>query len=201
MLVNSMMRLPKVTSVRAIGLRLKSTHIIPVGGMASAEQIRHSLPAGVKSHLEDFSSVITIPVAWGEMDIYKHLNNVHYMRYFESGRIAYFDQVIGANLDEQSYRDFIDARTVGPILKSASIKYIYPVVYPDTLTIGVKVDPKSVQKDRFTQSFKAVSHVHNKVVASGEAVIVCFDYEKQRKADIPDAVLAAFKKSRDWKDQ
>ena len=31
---------------------------------------------------------ITIPVAWGEMDAFQHVNNVSYVRWLETGRIA-----------------------------------------------------------------------------------------------------------------
>ena len=31
---------------------------------------------------------IEVPVAWGEMDAFGHVNNVVYFRYFESARIA-----------------------------------------------------------------------------------------------------------------
>lgn len=33
---------------------------------------------------------VGIPVAWGEMDAFGHVNNVVYFRYFESARIAFF---------------------------------------------------------------------------------------------------------------
>ncbi|KAJ3104048.1 hypothetical protein HDU97_009595 [Phlyctochytrium planicorne] len=104
---------------------------------------------------------------------------------FESGRIAYFDHVVGKHLSQKEYDDFIKARKVGPILKSASIKYIAPVEYPDTLTIGVTVDKETIGADRFVQKFKAISHKLNRVVAEGEAVIVTYDYENKKKANIP----------------
>ncbi|KAJ3412683.1 hypothetical protein HDV05_000374 [Chytridiales sp. JEL 0842] len=114
------------------------------------------------------------------------------MRYFESGRIAYFDQIVGAHLTKEAYTNFIKGIKVGPILKSASIKYIAPVVYPDTLSIGCKVDINTVGKDRFNQSFRIVSHKLGRTVAEGHATIVTYDYEANRKADIPAEVLEAF---------
>ena len=35
-----------------------------------------------------FPVVIELPVQWGEMDAFGHVNNVVYLRWFESGRIA-----------------------------------------------------------------------------------------------------------------
>ena len=35
---------------------------------------------------------LEIPVQWGEMDAFGHVNNVVYLRWFESVRIAYFER-------------------------------------------------------------------------------------------------------------
>ena len=43
---------------------------------------------------ERYPVVIEIPVAWGEMDAFQHLNNIVYFRYFESARIAYFERQV-----------------------------------------------------------------------------------------------------------
>ncbi len=36
---------------------------------------------------------MTQQVAWGDMDAFGHVNNVHYYRYMESARIALFRSV------------------------------------------------------------------------------------------------------------
>jgi acyl-CoA thioesterase FadM len=43
--------------------------------------------------MEGYPVVIEVPVAWGEMDAFGHLNNIVYFRYFESARIAYFHKI------------------------------------------------------------------------------------------------------------
>ncbi|KAJ3113126.1 hypothetical protein HDU96_003760 [Phlyctochytrium bullatum] len=174
---------------RLASLRFSSNAtFVPVGGLPTVEETRKSLPPAVSAILADYPSLVTLGVQWGEQDAYGHLNNVHYMRYFESGRIAYFDQVIGQHLSKVDYDNFIKAKTVGPILKSASIKYVAPVEYPDTLTIGVTVKKESIGADRFVQSFKAVSHKLGRVVAEGEAVVVTYDYQAKTKANIPETI-------------
>ncbi|KAJ3048194.1 hypothetical protein HK097_010789 [Rhizophlyctis rosea] len=113
--------------------------------------------------------------------------------------------------------DFIGARKIGPILKSASLKYRFPgnfdfpfllshlntiththsppkVKYPDTLTLATRVPPTTVSKDRFSQHFIAISHASGKVVAEGECVVVTFDYQNQKKADIPEEILRVFER-------
>ncbi|KAJ3205863.1 hypothetical protein HDU82_004922 [Entophlyctis luteolus] len=66
---------------------------------------------------------------------YGHLNNVHYMRYFESGRMAYFEQVLSKFLTEDEARGFINAaaeKKIGAIVKSIALNYRKVVDYPDT---------------------------------------------------------------------
>ncbi len=43
--------------------------------------------------LRGFPSVVAVPVLWGDMDAFQHVNNTVYFRYFETGRIAYFQQI------------------------------------------------------------------------------------------------------------
>ena len=43
--------------------------------------------------LERCPVVIETPVAWGQMDAFRHLNNTAYFRFFESARIAYFEKL------------------------------------------------------------------------------------------------------------
>ena len=42
--------------------------------------------------LAGYPVIIEIPVAWGEMDAFQHVNNIVYFRYFESARITYFER-------------------------------------------------------------------------------------------------------------
>ena len=43
--------------------------------------------------LESFQVQVEIPVQWGDMDAAGHVNNVTYLRWCESARIAYFEKV------------------------------------------------------------------------------------------------------------
>jgi hypothetical protein len=40
-----------------------------------------------------FPVVISCPVQWGDQDAFGHVNNTAYFRWFESGRIAYFERL------------------------------------------------------------------------------------------------------------
>ncbi len=132
----------------------------------------------MKDLLAPYPVVIEIPVAWGEMDAFQHVNNVVYIRYFESVRIAYF-----AKLD---LFGFMQQTGVGPILASVSCKFKIPLTYPDTISAGTRVS--KIQDDRFTMEYIVVSHKLGKVAAEGEGVIVSFNYREGKKAPLPDQV-------------
>jgi acyl-CoA thioester hydrolase len=126
--------------------------------------------------------VITIPVAWGEMDAFHHVNNVAYFRYIESARVA-FCREIGwmPGVGEA-------ASGVWPILHSAQIRFRAPVNYPDTLTISAT--PSAIEADRFTLSHALTSTAQGRVVAEGSGIIVSYDFARATKAPIPGDVLS-----------
>jgi len=119
--------------------------------------------------------VIETPVAWGQMDAFRHLNNTAYFRFFESARIAYFER-----LDLLSY---MEATGVGPILASTNCRFRIPLTYPDTVSIGARVS--EMETDRFTMEYYVVSHRHQKVAAEGTGLIVCFNYKENKKTVVP----------------
>jgi acyl-CoA thioester hydrolase len=131
-----------------------------------------------QSFLEGYPVVVEIPVAWGEMDAFQHVNNVAYFRYFESARIVYSEKL---GLHEHKERTGI-----GPILGSTSCKYRLPLTYPDTISVGAKII--SMEEDRFTMKYVVVSHRHQKIAAEGEGVVVMYNYHEGKKTAIPDAI-------------
>lgn len=132
----------------------------------------------MKELLETYPVVIEIPVAWGEMDSLRHVNNIVYFRYFESARMAYFQK-----LDIWNY---MNETGIGPILASTQCKFKIPLTYPDVVSVGAKIS--EIEADRFNMTYRVVSHEHAKVAAEGEGLIVSYDYRAQKKAALPDEI-------------
>ncbi len=124
---------------------------------------------------EGYPVVIEIPVAWGEMDAFQHLNNTVYFRYFESARIAYFERL--------DLLELMTQKGIGPILASTSCNFRIPLTYPDKVLSGAKVT--KIEKDRFTMNYIVVSTKHQKTAAEGEGLIVAYDYRENKKSMIP----------------
>ncbi len=132
----------------------------------------------IRELTKDFPVVMETDVRWGDMDAFNHVNNVSYLRYFESGRIAYFEAL--------ELADFFGTDGVGPILAETSCRYRFPLTYPDRVSVGVRSE--QLGEDRFTQQYILVSHRHGRVAATGDGTIVTFDYTANSKAPIPDRV-------------
>ena len=130
--------------------------------------------------LAGFPVVVEIPVAWGEMDSFGHVNNTIYLRYFETARIAYFQRISLFPVAHDS--------GIGPILASAQCNFKFPLTYPDTVWAATRAI--AIGADRVTMAHVVVSQRHSRVAAEGECVIVSYDYHAGRKTPLPDELRA-----------
>ena len=113
-------------------------------------------------------------VAWGDMDAFGHVNNVQYYRYMESARISY---LMALNIFDQ------DILTV---VASSQCKYLSPVLYPDVLHIGARIE--ELRNSAFRMHYVLWSETQHQMIATGEAVMVCVDKETSGKLNIPEVI-------------
>ncbi len=127
-----------------------------------------------------FPVSLEIPVAWGDMDAFGHVNNTIFFRYFESTRITYFGRV------EASIPDPLDFH---PIVASTRCDYLSPVVFPDTVTGRARVS--RLGNSSFTMEYELASEAQRKVVAKGEATIVNIDITSGKSQALPQPLREA----------
>jgi len=128
--------------------------------------------------LDDFAIVVDINVEWGDMDALQHVNNIEYFKYFQIARIAYFEKIDTFGV--------MGENRVSSILAATQAKYIYPLNYPDKISVGIRVDTMADQ--HFTMKYAVVSHKHQRLATVGDAKVVAFDYVNNKKTSIPDAI-------------
>ncbi len=128
--------------------------------------------------LAHYPVALQIPVQWGEMDAYDHVNNATFFRWFESARIDYLGRCGMLKTMEED--------RIGAILHSTECRYRRPVVFPDTVVVGGRVS--ELGEDRFTMEYAVVSLDQNAVVAKGSAIIVSYDYAAGVKTAVPESV-------------
>jgi acyl-CoA thioester hydrolase len=125
---------------------------------------------------------IEVPVAWGDMDAFAHVNNTIYLRWFESARIAYFHRT--GVLDRRA------THGVGPILARATIDFRKPVTFPDQITVSARVP--ELRNTSFTMAYRITSHAQGGVVvAEGDSVVVMLNYETGEKVTLSDELRKA----------
>ncbi len=122
--------------------------------------------------IRNFPVTIDVDVQWGEMDAFGHVNNVIYYRYFESARIAYMRHI--------SEKGVFDLGRIVPVLAESSCRYLRPVRYPDTLTVGCTIT--EMQEFGFAQEYEIYSAVQGIVVTTGVARVVLLDKHSKQKA-------------------
>jgi len=128
-----------------------------------------------------FGVAVDVPVFWGDLDAFQHVNNTIYFRWFETARIRYFQ--------EAGFLEHLEATSIGPILAETSCRFRLPLTYPDTITASAQAIDLGV--DRFTMLYRVHSQTHGRLAAEGEGRIVCFDYDKHCKAPLPTSVRQA----------
>lgn len=128
--------------------------------------------------LEGFPVIVRIPVQWGEMDAYGHVNNTVLFRYFETARIEF--------LDRCGFLETYERDKIGAILHSTDCRFRRALQFPDTVLVGGRA--LDISADRFTMGYRVVSLESNEVVAEGTGVVVSFDYEKRAKTALPESV-------------
>jgi acyl-CoA thioester hydrolase len=126
--------------------------------------------------LAGFPVVVEVPVLWGEMDSYRHVNNVVYFRYFENARLEYFRRL--------GWFEYERETGVGPILAATRARFRRPLTYPDRVSIGARTG--SMGEDRFTLDHLVVSHNLGAVAAEGQGTVVTYHYAQGRKVPMPD---------------
>ena len=128
--------------------------------------------------LKDFTVVVDLNIEWGDMDALQHVNNIEYFKYFQVARIAYFEKIASDGV--------LREKRIPLILASTQCKFIYPLAYPDSISVGVRVDAMADQY--FTMKYAVVSHQHQRLAAIGDAKVVMFDYVNNKKTSIPDEI-------------
>ncbi len=118
-------------------------------------------------------------VRFGDLDAMRHLNNVVFLRYFETARIQYFQHLIESHDPAHPERDVF-----GLIFAECHINYRATVAFDESVAITCSVS--DVRRSSVRVPFRM--HVEERLVAEGYGVLVGFDYDKQAAAPLPDEV-------------
>lgn len=134
--------------------------------------------------LADYPVVIELPVCWGEMDSYRHVNNVVYFRYLENARLEYFR--------EMAWEQYEQDTGIGPILATTQCRFRRPLTYPDRVWVGARVT--SLGSDRFAMDHRVISAQLDDIAALGQSTIVIYHYARGTKVAMPEELRQRIEK-------
>ena len=120
-------------------------------------------------------------VRFGDLDAMRHLNNVVFLRYFETARISYLRHLIPSHDPAHPEND-----QFGLIFAECHINYRSPAHFDDQVAIECSVS--DVARSSFRVPFRM--SVGDRLVAEGYGVLVGYDYAAQRAAHLPEAMRA-----------
>src|SRR3954467_2186810 len=116
-------------------------------------------------------------VRFGDLDAMRHLNNVVFLRYFETARIAYLRELVPSHDPAHPEND-----AFGLIFAECHINYRSPVLFDEEVAVTCSIG--NVKRSSFRVEFEM--RVGSRLVAEGYGVLVGFDYVSQAAAQLPD---------------
>ena len=123
------------------------------------------------------SFVHTERVRFGDLDAMRNLNNVVFLRYFETARIAYLRELVPSHDPAHPEHD-----AFGLIFAECHINYRSPVHFDEDVAVACSIG--NVKRSSFRVEFDM--RVGTRLVAEGYGVLVGFDYASQVAAQLPE---------------
>ena len=145
--------------------------------LAILPEVQETLNKDKHHPMHGFAVIYSQQVEWGDMDSFGHVNNVVYYTYAQNARIHYNSQL-----------NLFNEKTFS-VMAASSCQYFKPVIYPDTLWIGVRI--KKIGNASLIHEYTYYSTAMNTIVASGESVLVYLDKATGQKKNIDETKKAA----------
>jgi acyl-CoA thioester hydrolase len=118
-------------------------------------------------------------VRFGDLDAMRHLNNVVFLRYFETARIAFIRKLLPEH-DPASP----ETTRFGLIFAECHINYRSPVYFDEE--VGIECSVGEVRRSAFQVKF--VMRVSDRLAAEGYGWLVGFDYAAEKSSPLPDGL-------------
>jgi acyl-CoA thioester hydrolase len=118
-------------------------------------------------------------VRFGDLDAMQHMNNVEFLRFFETARIDYMIQLSPEHAPTER-------RQFGFIFAECHITYRAPAFFGDV--IRTYIWPAELKRSSLRLAFEMRAEEDDRLVADGWGTLVGYDYEAGRPQPIPEAV-------------
>lgn len=133
----------------------------------------------------DYPYRVEIQTRWSDNDMFGHLNNVVYQRFFEHIVVKFLTGPCGLDLMSAPVITFA---------AESSCRFIKPLSYPSAVVAGIRIDHMGRTSARY--GLGLFEEGCDEAAAEGHWIHVFVDRASQRPVPIPDAVRAVFEAHR-----
>jgi len=121
-----------------------------------------------------------MPVRWGDMDAYGHVNNTVYFRYLEQTRVEWLEQMGSAVSPDNAE---------APVIINAACTFMLPVNYP--ATVIVRMYGGEPGRSSLMTWYELLVEGDERVYAEGSSKVVWMNPQTGKSVPLPEAVRAA----------
>ena len=123
---------------------------------------------------------VDIPVRWGDLDAFNHVNNTVFLRYVEESRIRFFDALGDEWLSER----------LGPVIVNINCNFRREIKYP--ATVRVSVSGHAASEKRLVMRHELTDAADPETVyGDAEVTALWVDADAGRSVPLPAPVVAA----------
>ena len=116
-------------------------------------------------------------VRFGDLDAMRHLNNVEFLRFFETARIAYIRALVPSHQPAEPEGDW------GLIFAECHINYRSPAFFDEEIRTHVR--PAQLRRSSLRIEFRMTSEGDGRLLAEGWGALVGYDYSAGTAAPLP----------------
>ncbi|PKD21906.1 thioesterase [Salegentibacter salinarum] len=124
---------------------------------------------------EAYKLQLKLRIDWSDLDMYKHVNNISFMRYMQSGRVNFWEA--------SGIYKMYENTNMGTMLVSTHCDFKKSLYYPGKAIVKTKID--FIKNSSFGLKHLILNEA-NEVCAEGKDVVVCYDFEKDKTFRIPE---------------
>ena len=123
------------------------------------------------------------PTRWGDCDRFGHVNNVQFVRYFESGRLDYFHRLLELDTGPEVVNSLIIA--------DIHVTFLRQIHHPGALQVGSRIS----RLGNSSFDFEAAIFCESQDEPCSTAIAACvwFNYRDNHSTPIPAAEREAIK--------
>ena len=126
---------------------------------------------------DDFRFFTATPTRWGDCDMFGHVNNVQFVRYYESGRLDYFHRLLELGTGPEVVNSLIIA--------DIHVSFLRQIHHPCALEVGSRISRLGNSSFDFEAAIFATGE--DEPYSTATAACVWFNFRDNHSTAIPQA--------------